>query len=230
MTSGPEGGQGSTPELTHEARIERLERLVGKEALLAATNEHFNEVPIFVFPDGKRPERKTDGAIGYDVYARAIVHNNQFDPELSYKRLTRFDFFASPDDKQLRKWVHPDESNPNQSVLLLPPGQQVLIGVGFATAPNYPLFYWLAPRSGLAMNNITIANAPGTVDPDYRGEAGVLLQNNSTEHFEVGRHMRVAQAIFMPAWIPRLTEVDSHVLLGSTQRQERGFGSTGTYD
>lgn len=225
-----EGGQHQKePESLHQ-RVERIERFLGRDAVIAATSAEFGTVPIYVFEDGKMPERKTDGAIGFDVYARAVVHNNEFDPDTPYKRKTRFDFRSHPKDTQLNKWVYKDENNSSQLVLRLPPGQQVLIGVGFATAPDYPMFYWLAPRSGLAMNNITLANAPGTVDPDYRGEAGVLLQNNSDDVFEVGRHMRIAQAIFAPAWIPQLEPVNNHNDLGTTRRQEGGFGSTGSYN
>jgi len=229
MTELIKGGQALTELELLKARTDRIERFLGKAALEGAEEDFFGRVRIFVYPDGKMPERKTDKAIGYDVYARAIVHNKEFDEETPYMRSTRFDFLSVPEDPQLKKWVYEDETQPGQYVLRLPPGQQVLIGVGFSSAPVYPLFYWLAPRSGHAMNNITIANAPGTVDPDYRGEAGVLLQNNSDDVFEVGRHMRIAQAIFMPAWVPELEAVSSHDELGQTKRQEGGFGSTGSY-
>lgn len=81
------------------------------------------------------------------------------------------------------------------------------------------------PRSGLAAKNgITVLNAPGTIDADYRGEIGVILVNLSNEKFEIKNGERIAQLIIAKheraQWIPvqELTE---------TSRGEGGFGSTG---
>jgi len=81
------------------------------------------------------------------------------------------------------------------------------------------------PRSGLALRHaVTVLNAPGTIDSDYRGEVRVLLINLGPEPFSVTRGMRVAQLLFVP--VARLvpTPVKS---LGTTARGEGGFGSTG---
>ena len=81
------------------------------------------------------------------------------------------------------------------------------------------------PRSGLALRHaVTVLNAPGTVDSDYRGEVRVLLINFGPEAFSVTRGMRVAQLVFIP--VVRATII--HVkLLSSTIRGDGGFGSTG---
>lgn len=81
------------------------------------------------------------------------------------------------------------------------------------------------PRSGLASKGIAIANAPGTIDPDYRGELIVLLINHSASLFQINRGDRIAQLVFAPVLHLQPIEVES---LSETERGERGFGSTGT--
>ena len=82
------------------------------------------------------------------------------------------------------------------------------------------------PRSGLAARHgITVLNAPGTIDADYRGEVQVLLVNLGATTFAVTRGMRIAQLVIAPAWRARLTETAS---LPETGRGAGGFGSTGT--
>lgn len=81
------------------------------------------------------------------------------------------------------------------------------------------------PRSGLALKNgITVLNAPGTIDADYRGEIGVILVNISQDNFEINSGDRIAQMVFAKVkqakWI--LAEE-----LSETERGEGGFGSTG---
>jgi dUTP pyrophosphatase len=81
------------------------------------------------------------------------------------------------------------------------------------------------PRSGLAFRNgVTVLNAPGTIDADYRGEVQVLLVNLGREPFAVTRGMRVAQLVVAPVARVSLTEADD---LDATARAEGGFGSTG---
>jgi dUTP pyrophosphatase len=81
------------------------------------------------------------------------------------------------------------------------------------------------PRSGLAFRHgVTVLNAPGTIDADYRGEVQVLLVNLGREPFTVIRGMRVAQLVVAP--VTRVTLAESS-RLGETGRAEGGFGSTG---
>jgi dUTP pyrophosphatase len=105
------------------------------------------------------------------------------------------------------------------------PGAVAAIPCGFAMAlpPGYEA--QVRPRSGLAAKHaISLANTPGTIDPDYRGEVKVLLINHGREPFTVTRGMRIAQMVVMP--VPRVswTEVKE---LPSTERGEGGFGHTG---
>ena len=81
------------------------------------------------------------------------------------------------------------------------------------------------PRSGLAYKNgITVLNAPGTIDADYRGEVGVILINLSNETFVVNDGERVAQLVFAEFKQAEWIQAD---VLSDTERGEGGFGSTG---
>jgi dUTP pyrophosphatase len=83
----------------------------------------------------------------------------------------------------------------------------------------------IRPRSGLALHNgVTVLNAPGTIDADYRGEIQVILVNLGAESFVVQRGMRIAQLVIAPIQHAKLVE---SVSLNSTGREAQGFGSTG---
>ncbi len=84
----------------------------------------------------------------------------------------------------------------------------------------------IRPRSGLAAKfGVTVLNAPGTIDADYRGEVGVLLVNLGSEPFPVTRGMRIAQLVIAP--VSRIEPVAVEIL-SETERGSGGFGSTGT--
>ena len=83
------------------------------------------------------------------------------------------------------------------------------------------------PRSGLALKSgITVLNAPGTIDSDYRGEVKVILVNTSAEKFSISRGMRIAQIVFAKVERAALSERAS---LDETARGDGGFGSTGVH-
>lgn len=107
----------------------------------------------------------------------------------------------------------------------LAPGQRAMIptGIAFALPPGFEC--QVRPRSGLAARHgITMANAPGTIDEDYRGEVMVILLNLGSEPFTVERGMRIGQAVF--ARYERIVWEEVATLDGS-ERGAGGFGSTG---
>ena len=109
---------------------------------------------------------------------------------------------------------------------LLKPGARALIPAGFAMALAVGYEAQIRPRSGLAYKNgVTVLNAPGTIDSDYRGEVAVLLINHGQDDFEIERGMRIAQMVIAPAPQAAFRVVDD---LDNTARGEGGFGSTGT--
>lgn len=112
------------------------------------------------------------------------------------------------------------------TAVVLAPGGRAAIPTGLAIAlpPGYEA--QIRPRSGLAARNgITVLNAPGTVDADYRGEIKVVLANLGDEPFAVERGMRIAQMVVAPATRIAWDEVDA---LPDSARGGGGFGSTGT--
>ena len=111
------------------------------------------------------------------------------------------------------------------AALTIPPGGRALVPTGLAIALPAGFELQVRPRSGLALRHgITVLNAPGTVDEDYRGEVGVILLNTGAEPFAVARGDRVAQAVFAPVARAAWQEVDA---LPDTARGGDGFGSTG---
>ena len=115
---------------------------------------------------------------------------------------------------------------PADAPIQLAPGARALVPTGIAIALPPGFEGQVRPRSGLAARHgITVLNAPGTVDADYRGELQVILVNFGAEPFVISRGMRIAQLIAAPVQRINLVEVDA---LETTPRAQRGFGSTGT--
>ncbi|MBM3502315.1 MAG: dUTP diphosphatase [Alphaproteobacteria bacterium] len=112
-----------------------------------------------------------------------------------------------------------------ESELLLHPGSRALVPTGFRLALPEGYEGQVRPRSGLALRaGITVLNAPGTIDADYRGEVGVVLVNLGKDLVRIRRGDRIAQLIVAP--VSRVT-LDSVDTLPDTSRGAGGFGSTG---
>lgn len=115
-----------------------------------------------------------------------------------------------------------------QSDLELAPGGRGLVPTGLVLALPPGSEGQVRPRSGLALRHgVTVLNAPGTIDADYRGEVQVLLVNLGQEPFIIRHGDRIAQLIVAPVAQARLVEVES---LDDTVRGAGGFGSTGIAD
>jgi dUTP pyrophosphatase len=114
---------------------------------------------------------------------------------------------------------------PADQPLTLAPGGRALVPTGFAIALPAGFEGQVRPRSGLAVKHgVTVLNAPGTIDADYRGEVQVPIINLGAEPFVITRGMRIAQLVIAPVVSARPVEVTS---LGETSRGAGGFGSTG---
>ncbi len=114
---------------------------------------------------------------------------------------------------------------PVDNPLLLYPGQRTLIPTGLCIALPPGFEAQVRPRSGLALHHgITVLNAPGTIDSDYRGELKILLINHGPEPFLIQRHERIAQLVVARHEQIRWHETTS---LDTTTRGSRGFGHTG---
>ena len=116
-------------------------------------------------------------------------------------------------------------ANAADEPVVLKPFERALIPTGlvFQLEPGFEA--QVRPRSGLAFKHgITVLNAPGTIDADYRGEVKVLLVNLGAEPFVITRGMRIAQMVVAPVTMVEPVEVES---VDETARAAGGFGSTG---
>lgn len=134
--------------------------------------------------------------------------------------------------------LHPDAKPPmyqtDQSVgadltsiedVELNPGEFKLVKTGISVELPRGTEMQIRPRSGLAFKHgVTVLNAPGTIDSDYRGEVGVLLINHGQSLFRVNKGDRIAQAVLAKAILMNYKLAKS---LDSTDRGDGGFGSTG---
>jgi len=110
--------------------------------------------------------------------------------------------------------------------ITLAPGERRLVPSGFAIALPAGYEAQIRPRSGLALKHgISIVNAPGTIDADYRGEIGVILINLGDRPFAIGRGQRIAQLVVAPVTRAHMEAVE---VLPETERGSGGFGSTGS--
>jgi dUTP pyrophosphatase len=115
---------------------------------------------------------------------------------------------------------------PATAPLTIAAGDRALVPTGIAIALPENHEGQVRPRSGLAARHgLTVLNAPGTIDADYRGEIQVLLVNFGTEPVTITRGMRIAQLIIAPVVRAHISDVAS---LDETPRGSGGFGSTGS--
>jgi dUTP pyrophosphatase len=109
--------------------------------------------------------------------------------------------------------------------LVLAPGERRAVATGLSFEIPEGFEMQVRPRSGLALKHgITLPNAPGTIDADYRGELRIILQNGGQEAVTIRRGERIAQLVFARHEAPELVESDA---ISETARGVGGFGSTG---
>lgn len=114
-----------------------------------------------------------------------------------------------------------------QASLVLPPGESVLVPTGVRVAIPEGYEMQVRPRSGLALRSqISVLNAPGTIDADYRGEVGVILINHGKQDFLIEPGMRIAQLVLAPVCRAQFVLQEE---LPTTKRGEEGFGHTGCF-
>jgi dUTP pyrophosphatase len=113
----------------------------------------------------------------------------------------------------------------SSAALTLKPGERALVPTGIAIALPDRMEAQVRPRSGLSVKHgVTVLNAPGTIDWDYRGEIKVPLINLGAEDFAIARGDRIAQMVFASVTVVSLEETES---LDETDRGAGGFGSSG---
>lgn len=134
-------------------------------------------------------------------------------------------------DLPLPEYATPDSAGMDllaavKEELVILPHERALIKTGISIALPKGYEAQVRPRSGLALKHgVTVLNAPGTIDADYRGEVGVILINHSDDPFTITHGMRIAQLIIAPYVRATWEQVDT---LEESSRGANGFGSTGT--
>ena len=114
---------------------------------------------------------------------------------------------------------------PDRGVVVLEPGARALVPTGLRIEIPEGFEVQIRPRSGLALKHgITLPNAPGTIDSDYRGPLGVIVMNAGDAAFVIAHGERIAQMVVAPVVRARFDPADD---LGDTARGAGGFGSTG---
>jgi dUTP pyrophosphatase len=112
-----------------------------------------------------------------------------------------------------------------ESELVLDPGARTAVPTGLVLEIPAGFEGQVRPRSGLAFKaGLTVVNAPGTIDSDYRGELKVLMVNLGSDTVSIGRGDRIAQLLIAPVTRASFTESDD---LSASDRGDGGFGSTG---
>lgn len=107
----------------------------------------------------------------------------------------------------------------------IPAGKRVLIPTGLAFEIPVGYEVQVRPRSGLSLKtDLLIANSPGTIDSDYRGEIMIIMANMGSNHFTVNHGDRIAQIVLSPVHQAKIVEVDA---ISDSERGNQGFGSTG---
>ena len=115
-----------------------------------------------------------------------------------------------------------------EAPFVLPPGERAAVPTGLCLALPAGHEGQVRPRSGLARTHgVTVLNAPGTIDEDYRGEVQVLLVNLGKEPYAIRSGDRIAQLVVAEVTRVDVEEAASPEALGATERGERGFGSSG---
>jgi len=129
---------------------------------------------------------------------------------------------------QLPSYAHEDDAGMDirsAEALSVPPGGRALVHTGLVMELPSGYEAQVRPRSGLALKRgITVLNTPGTIDAGYRGEVGVILFNSSPDPFAVEIGDKIAQIVVSPVTHAEIALTDD---VGSTDRGEGGFGSTG---
>ena len=115
-----------------------------------------------------------------------------------------------------------------EAPLTIEPGDRKAVPTGLVLGLPAGHEGQVRPRSGLALRHgVTVLNAPGTIDEDYRGEVQVLLVNLSREPYTIAPGDRIAQLVVAPVVRVRVEQVADADALGATQRGTGGFGSSG---
>lgn len=185
-----------------------------------SSDENDKSLPIVLEKDkpGYRKDYKTSDPAWFENPPKGVRTNSQ--PLVKWKKLNSE---AQIPEYQSKLAAGMDVRS-IETITLDPNGGRALIGTGLAMALPEGFECQVRSRSGLAVKGIIVANAPGTIDADYRGELKVILMNLSDSPFHIQKGDRVAQLVIAHCVQAENREVGN---LDETERGTGGFGSTG---
>lgn len=135
-------------------------------------------------------------------------------------------------DAIIPEYAHPSDAGADICAIeetKIEPGETKIVKTGIAVAIPAGYEIQIRPRSGLSLNSpLRIANAPATIDSDYRGEIGIIIWNTDDIPYVIDKGMKIAQMLIAPTPMISWVEVNSIEELGETKRGTGGFGSTGS--
>ena len=133
-------------------------------------------------------------------------------------------------DAQLPIYAHPTDAGADICAIeetKLEAGETKIVKTGLAVAIPAGYEIQVRPRSGLSLKSgLRIANSPGTIDSEYRGEIGIIMTNTGDIPYVIDKGMKIAQLVIAPVPMIKWNEVESDADLGETNRGTGGFGST----
>ena len=134
-------------------------------------------------------------------------------------------------DAIIPQYAHPTDAGADVCAIeetKIEAGETKIVKTGIAVAIPAGYEIQIRPRSGLSLKSgLRIANAPGTIDADYRGEIGIIMTNTKDIPYVIDKGMKIAQLVIAPTPMIKWNEVATMEELGTTERGEGGFGSTG---
>ena len=156
------------------------------------------------------PKYMTKGSVGMDIRAFKILTSYKGESEISKYKLEKM-----------------QKNFEERGGINLRPFERILFGTGIRVELPEGTELQVRNRSGMALKKgLLVANSPGTIDHDYRGEIGVILYNSTPHLVEIKKNDRIAQIVFNDVEIALMTEVSEEDFNADTERRERGFGST----
>jgi dUTP pyrophosphatase len=159
----------------------------------------------------KLPQYETEKAVGMDITANTILKVYKGDEEITGERL--------------EKVQHSFERN---NYIKIRGYERILFGTGLYADIPENIELQVRPRSGFSLKKgLIVTNSPGTIDPDYKGEIGIIISNTTSQLNTIIKGERIAQLVPKEVIRPAIEEIQAEDYTIDTERGEKGYGSTG---
>src|SRR6266487_5089157 len=151
------------------------------------------------------------------MYPRIMLKITKIHPDAKLPRLATHESIGA----DVYAYLKSEHGRPIKMVI--PPESTRMVPTGIIVVAQPPFSVFVCSRSGLATQGVFVANAPGVVDPDYRGEIKILLHNGGAQNHWVEHNDRIAQLVLLPIPIPDVSESELDLRNLTSIRGEAGF-------